>query len=224
MVGYCFPLLLQRATRPWNRLNGTPLREELQKRGLLEKKELFVISGSPIDIGKIDQALADSMPMQVYGESKQYAFRYDPKFVGRDALIIGRRDRMDGIDRSLVGSSSFAFGWDAGSRRANPLGQSHKNVAATRGTRTGDFLSQEVATSNKFSFVHKSRRTDEPPLDNSCIGPFLRPIPRLIRLFYLLVFELVPEDSERPDDKKSPRDRAFRNGGVTDGLSLLAIH
>ena len=58
------------------------------------------------------------MPMQVYGESKQYAFRYDPKLlVGRDALIIGRRDRMDGIDRSLAPYfnsitelPSFAFG------------------------------------------------------------------------------------------------------------------
>ena len=39
-------------------LEWTPLREELQKRGLLEKKDLFVISGSPIDIGKIDQAFS----------------------------------------------------------------------------------------------------------------------------------------------------------------------
>jgi hypothetical protein len=73
---------------------------------IARKKELFVISGSPINIGKIDQALADSMPIQVYGGSKQYAFRYDPKLlVGRDALIIGRRGRLDGIDRSLADSS-----------------------------------------------------------------------------------------------------------------------
>jgi hypothetical protein len=105
------------------------------------KKELFVISGGPIDIDKIDQTLADSMPMQVYGESKQYAFRYDPKLlVGRDALIIARRNRMDGIGRSLAELPSFAFGrsGNAGSRRANPLRQSPKKVAATRGTRTGN--------------------------------------------------------------------------------------
>ena len=42
------------------------------------------------------------MPIQVYGGSKQYAFRYDPKLlVDRDVLIIARRNRMDGIGRSL---------------------------------------------------------------------------------------------------------------------------
>ncbi len=113
-----FPAAFAKGDVTLESLEWTPLREELQKRGLLEKKGLFVISGSPIDIGKIDQALVDSMPMQVYGESKQYAFRYDPKLlVGRDALIIGRRDRMDGIDRSLAPYfdsitelPSFAFG------------------------------------------------------------------------------------------------------------------
>jgi len=81
----------------------TPLRGELQKRGLLDKKGLFVISESWIDIGKIDQALDDAMPMQVFGESKQYAFRYDPKIlVGRDALIILRRDRRSGVDKALA--------------------------------------------------------------------------------------------------------------------------
>ena len=81
----------------------TALRDELQKRGLLGKNGLFVISRSPIDMGKIDQALNDAMPMQIYGESKQYAFRIDPAtLVGRDALIIGRRDRIDGIEISLA--------------------------------------------------------------------------------------------------------------------------
>jgi hypothetical protein len=128
-----FPAAFAKGDLTLESLEWTPLREELQKRGLLEKRELFVISGSPIDIGKIDQALADSMPMQVYGESKQYAFRYDPKLlVGRDALIVGRRGRMDGIDRSLAELPSFAFGWDAGSRRANPLRQSPKKRCHAR--------------------------------------------------------------------------------------------
>ena len=120
-----FPAAFAKGDPTLESLEWTPLREELQKRGLLERKDLFVISGSPIDIGKIDQALANSMPMQVYGESKQYAFRYDPKLlVGRDALIIGRRDRMDGIDRSLapyldsITDSSFAFG-RSGMREVN---------------------------------------------------------------------------------------------------------
>jgi 4-amino-4-deoxy-L-arabinose transferase-like glycosyltransferase len=83
-------------------LDWTPLRAELEARGLLKHKGLFIISGSPIDIGKIDYALHDAVPMQVFGESKQYAFRYDPKiFVGRDALIIGRRDRMRGMVTAL---------------------------------------------------------------------------------------------------------------------------
>jgi 4-amino-4-deoxy-L-arabinose transferase-like glycosyltransferase len=83
-------------------LEWTPLRVELSRRGLLDRNGLFVISGSPIDIGKIDQALDDSMPMQVFGESKQYAFRYDAKsLVGRDALILGRSDRMNGMHQAL---------------------------------------------------------------------------------------------------------------------------
>ena len=84
-------------------LEWTPLRGELQRRGLLDKKRLFVISEGWIDAGKIDQALDDAMPIQVFGESKQYAFRYDPKiFVGRDALIIGRRGRIGGLDKALA--------------------------------------------------------------------------------------------------------------------------
>jgi len=98
-----FPTTFAKGDPTLESLEWTPLRLELQKRGLLNKKDLFVISGSPIDIGKIDQALNGSMPMQVFGESKQYAFRYDPKLlVGRDALIIGRRDRMRGINESLA--------------------------------------------------------------------------------------------------------------------------
>jgi hypothetical protein len=80
----------------------TPLHDELQRRGLLEKTGLFVVSGSPIDIGKIDQALHDAMPMQVFGESKEYAFRYDPKtLLGHDALIISRRDRAAKLTAAL---------------------------------------------------------------------------------------------------------------------------
>ena len=98
-----FPQAFAKGDPTLESLEWAPLRVELQARGLLKKKELFVISGSPIDIGKIDQALHDSLPMQVFGESKQYAFRYSPKMlVGHDALIIGRRHRMNGIRKALA--------------------------------------------------------------------------------------------------------------------------
>jgi len=98
-----FPAAFAKGDPTLESLEWTPLRDELQKRGLLGVRGLFIVSGSWIDIGKIDQALNDTMPMQVFGESKQYAFRVDPKtLVGRDALIIGRRDRMNGIGRALA--------------------------------------------------------------------------------------------------------------------------
>jgi hypothetical protein len=97
----------------------TPLHDELRRRGFLDgNKRLFVVSGSWIDIGRIDQALHDALPMQVFGESKQYAFRYDPEsLVGRDALVISRRDQADELARRLAGYfvsiqelPPFAFG------------------------------------------------------------------------------------------------------------------
>ncbi len=98
-----FPSAFAKGDPTLESLEWTPLRDELQRRGLLAKRNLFVISGNPIDIGKIDQALHDAMPMAVFGESKQYAFRYDANtLVGRDALIIGRRDRMRGIEQRLA--------------------------------------------------------------------------------------------------------------------------
>lgn len=98
-----FPAAFAKGDPTLEAYEWTPLRAELQRRGLLDHKGLFVVSASPIDIGKIDQALHVAMPMQVFGESKQYAFRIDPNtLVGRDALIIGRRDRMNGIRRALT--------------------------------------------------------------------------------------------------------------------------
>jgi hypothetical protein len=81
----------------------TPLHDELQRRGLLDGKRLFVVSGSWIDVGRIDQALHDALPMQVFGDGKQYAFRYDRNaFVGRDALIISRREQAGGLRQALT--------------------------------------------------------------------------------------------------------------------------
>jgi hypothetical protein len=98
-----FPTVFAKGDPMLESYQWTPLRGELQRRGLLDKNGLFIISGSPIDIAKIDQALNDALPMQVFGEPKQYAFRYDPNsLVGRDALIIGVRERMHGVDRGLT--------------------------------------------------------------------------------------------------------------------------
>jgi hypothetical protein len=98
-----FPAVFAKGDPTLEAYEWTPLRGELQRRGLLDRKNLFVISGSPIDIGKIDQALHDALPMQVFGEAKQYAFRIDPKtLVGRDALIVGQRNRTIGLRRGLA--------------------------------------------------------------------------------------------------------------------------
>jgi 4-amino-4-deoxy-L-arabinose transferase-like glycosyltransferase len=73
----------------------TPLRVELQSRGYLDRKDMFVIVPHWIDAGRIDQALGGALPVVVFGdtsEPKNFDFRYDPKLlVGRDALIIGRK-------------------------------------------------------------------------------------------------------------------------------------
>jgi 4-amino-4-deoxy-L-arabinose transferase-like glycosyltransferase len=97
-----FPTLLAKHDPTLESLEWTPLRTELESRGLLNQKGLFIISGSWIDMGKIDLALRDTLPMQIFGESKEYAFRFDPKtFVGHNALIIGRQHRMQGIKGAL---------------------------------------------------------------------------------------------------------------------------
>ena len=98
-----FPSVFAKGDPTLEAYEWTPLRAELQRRGLLDRPDLFVISNSPIDIGKIDQALHDALPMQVFGESKQYAFRIDPKaLVGRDALIVGQRNRSIGLRDALA--------------------------------------------------------------------------------------------------------------------------
>ena len=97
-----FPAVFAKGDPTLEFFEWAPMRNELQRRGLLEQKGLFIISGHSSDIAKIDQAL-DSMPMQLFGESKQYAFRYDPRtLVGRDALIIDRQDRFNDIDKGLA--------------------------------------------------------------------------------------------------------------------------
>jgi hypothetical protein len=98
-----FPAAFAKGDPTLESYEWTPLHDELSRRGLLDRPGLFVISASPIDIGKIDQALHDAMPMRVFGESKQYAFRGPPEaLLGHDALIIGRSDRLPDIENRLA--------------------------------------------------------------------------------------------------------------------------
>ena len=98
-----FPSAFEKRDPTLESIEWPPLREELKARGLLERKGLFIIAASWIDVGKIDQALHGAIPIQVFGESKQYAFRYNREvFLGRDALIVGRWDRMQGIETRLA--------------------------------------------------------------------------------------------------------------------------
>jgi Dolichyl-phosphate-mannose-protein mannosyltransferase len=113
-----FPAVFAKGDPTLEAVEWAPLREELQRRGLLDKPNVFVISDGPIDIAKIDQALHDAVPMQVFGASQQYAFRYDPKsLLGRDALILGQTNRTIGIRgalapyfESIEELPAFAFG------------------------------------------------------------------------------------------------------------------
>jgi len=113
-----FPAVFAKGDPTLEAVEWAPLREELQRRGLLDRPNVFVISDGPIDIAKIDQALHDALPMQVLGASQQYAFRYDPKsLLGRDALILGQSDRTISIRQALAPyfesideEPSFAFG------------------------------------------------------------------------------------------------------------------
>jgi 4-amino-4-deoxy-L-arabinose transferase-like glycosyltransferase len=59
-----FPRAFARRDATLDAFEWTPLRAELQTRGLLKEGNLFIISKSPRDMGDIDQALNDAMPMQ----------------------------------------------------------------------------------------------------------------------------------------------------------------
>lgn len=97
-----FPTAFAKGDPTLEALDWRPLHDELQRRGLLDKPGLFVITDHTIDAGKIDQALHDTLPIKVLGASKQYAFRYDATtFIGRDALIIVRSSRMDHPEKEL---------------------------------------------------------------------------------------------------------------------------
>ncbi len=97
-----FPAVFAKREPTLQSLAWAPLRTELESRGLLKKRGLFIVSSNWIDMGKIDLALHDSLPTQLFGDSKQYAYRYDPTiFLGRDALVIGRFGHMHGIKAAL---------------------------------------------------------------------------------------------------------------------------
>jgi 4-amino-4-deoxy-L-arabinose transferase-like glycosyltransferase len=98
-----FPKLFSRHDLTLQAFDWSPLRSELESRGLLKQKGLFIISTSWIDMGKIDLALHDRVPTQIFSDDKrQYAYRYSPtEFLGHDALIIGRPQHMRGVKAAL---------------------------------------------------------------------------------------------------------------------------
>ena len=106
-----------KVTRRWNRSNGRRCETNCAvatcsiTRDCLSFRQVQSISARSI------RPWTNSVPMLVYGESKQYAFRYDPKtLIGHDALILGSRN-MSGIALRLAPYfqwvevlPSFAFG------------------------------------------------------------------------------------------------------------------
>jgi hypothetical protein len=81
----------------WNQLPG-----ELRARGLLQPG-VFVITTNWMYAGRVDEAFHDTVAVVVFGGNpKQFGLRYDPaEFLGRDALILGPADSMDGIAEHL---------------------------------------------------------------------------------------------------------------------------
>jgi Dolichyl-phosphate-mannose-protein mannosyltransferase len=81
----------------WRQLPG-----QLRARGLLPPG-VFLITTNWTYAGRIDQALHDTVPVVVFGGNpKQFALRYDPEqFLGRDALVIGPTDTMEGVPEKL---------------------------------------------------------------------------------------------------------------------------
>jgi Dolichyl-phosphate-mannose-protein mannosyltransferase len=81
----------------WNQLPG-----ELRVRSLLQPGIFFVTTNWTY-AGRIDEALHDTVPVVVFGGNpKQFALRYDPaEFVGRDALVVGPAETMEGVTTGL---------------------------------------------------------------------------------------------------------------------------
>jgi predicted anti-sigma-YlaC factor YlaD len=77
----------------WNQLPA-----ELRARGLLQPR-VFIITTNWMYAGRVDVALHHTVPVVVFGGNpKQFGLRYDPAdFLGRDALVVGPSDSMDGI-------------------------------------------------------------------------------------------------------------------------------
>jgi 4-amino-4-deoxy-L-arabinose transferase-like glycosyltransferase len=89
-----FPSLFARNDPSLEAFEWTQLRAELKKRGLLDRKDMFVMAPDWLNAGRIDQALGGKLAVIAFGalnEPKHFAFLYNPNaFVGHDALLIGR--------------------------------------------------------------------------------------------------------------------------------------
>ena len=81
-------------------LNWTDLRRHLERRGLLDRDDLFIVSTHWLEGGKIDYALGGRLPVLVLtGNPKHFAFHHNQtEMIGKDAILVGRRKSMKEID------------------------------------------------------------------------------------------------------------------------------
>jgi len=99
-----FPAVFAKGDPTLEALEWTGVRDELNRRGLLDRPGIFIVTTHPIAAGKIDQAISGQVPVVVmFGETKQYGFRWDPaSFVGRDAIVVGREHTMGRVQAELA--------------------------------------------------------------------------------------------------------------------------
>jgi len=159
LLGLLAAILLAHATTGYGRIlaprlfaHGDPtldafewnqLPRELRARGLLQPG-VFLITTNWTYAGKIDEALHDAVPVVVFGGNpKQFGLRYSPaEFIGRDALVVGPADAMEGIATrlrpyfsSIEELQPFALGRSGMPEIRLRLMQAHHNVEPLRSWR-----------------------------------------------------------------------------------------
>ena len=95
-LGAAFPKILTRGDPTAESIEWSPLRAELTRRGQLKAGGPLVVALKWNEAGKIDQALADQATVTVFSsDPRAFAYRGNrARWIGRDALIIGRADTV----------------------------------------------------------------------------------------------------------------------------------
>jgi 4-amino-4-deoxy-L-arabinose transferase-like glycosyltransferase len=96
------PRLFARGDPTLDAFEWSQVGQELRTRRLL-RPGVFLITTNWMYAGRIDEALHDAFPVVIFGSNpKQYGLRYDPaEFLGRDALVLGPAEGMEGIASRL---------------------------------------------------------------------------------------------------------------------------